>query len=893
MFRARLGVRTRVLAIALVPSLALLAIGVGGAGYLVVESKHAREWADALSAAGTPTGEVIAAVEQERQLSLAQMSGADDANPKALAQARTRLDNALLGMAPVSASMKQNGPESVTGDVGGFLTLTRQLAGLRTGIDTNSVSVSDTYYFYGKVLEFIWIGTRIVADHAPNATVAMETLNGLQIVQSAEMLSREAAVAEVLLAGGALPPELAIEFSRVAGTYRVNLGVLAGGDGGSGNTDMQALMNDPDWTKIVMMENVLISRALDPMTLPPAKPGTPPVVAPLTFTPQEWRDTVSRLTTQVLKLWEKNSKHNERAAAEVADTDARNSALVGGAMVSVSALAFLVSLILANRIIRRLKGLRNETLELADERLPEIMAKLRDGRPLDADEEKAILDFGHDEIGQVAKAFTHAHASAVTAAITEARTREGVKAMFLNIAHRSQVIVHRQLEILDAAESKQEDPALLDIYFRLDHLATRERRNAENLIILAGGQPGRQWRNPVQLLEIVRSSVGETADYTRVKIARLPDISIVGSAVADLVHLLAELVDNAAHFSPPQSQVEVRGNVVGKGVAIEIIDQGMGMPEEELTRINAVLREAPDFGVAMLPDDFRLGRFVVAQLAARHGISVRLTESDYGGVRAIVLVPTSLTVQASGRTGEMPVVPRQLETAGPSAASAAVAALPQLPAAPAVPPSMTSSYELPLLSYDTPPATEPPATPAEPQPEPFGPSTGSFAAPTSAFGPTTGSYAPPTTTFGPTTTGSLVPPVMSFGAATPFDPPTNPRPEPQNGQWQDQPSTQIPPVENGFRAREHGRSHYTGSDARPALPRRHRQASLAPELAQEQPTPESAVQATRTAEQARDLFSAIENGTRQGRQADPGSFGPESQANSERQEGDGDHLKRW
>ncbi|MFE3702849.1 hypothetical protein ACFXO7_33845, partial [Nocardia tengchongensis] len=210
-----------------------------------------------------------------------------------------------------------------------------------------------------------------------------------------------------------------------------------------------------------------------------------------------------------------------------------------------------------------------------------------------------------------------------------------------------------------------------------------------------------------------------------------------------------------------------------------------------------------------------------------------------------------------------------------------------------VPPSMTSSYELPLLSYDTPPATEPPATPAEPQPEPFGPSTGSFAAPTSAFGPTTGSYAPPTTTFGPTTTGSLVPPVMSFGAATPFDPPTNPRPEPQNGQWQDQPSTPIPPVENGFRAREHGRSHYTGSDARPALPRRHRQASLAPELAQEQPTPESAVQATRTAEQARDLFSAIENGTRQGRQADPGSFGPESQANSERQEGDGDHLKRW
>ncbi|WP_369524835.1 hypothetical protein [Nocardia seriolae] len=326
------------------------------------------------------------------------------------------------------------------------------------------------------------------------------------------------------------------------------------------------------------------------------------------------------------------------------------------------------------------------------------------------------------------------------------------------------------------------------------------------------------------------------------------------------------MVDNAAAFSPPQSQVEVRGGIVGKGVAIEVIDQGMGMKEEEFARVNEILRDAPDFGVSMLPEDFRLGRFVIAHLAARNGISVRLTESDYGGVRAIVLVPTSLTVQSSGRTGEIPVVPRQLDASEPSAAALAVAALPQLPAAP---PSMISNYDLPIVGYDPygPPATpEPPVAPAPPvapQPEPFGPSTGSFASP-----------------------------VMSFGAATPFDPPTNPRPQPNPA------PEPIPPVENGFRAREFGRSHYTGSDARPALPRRRRQASLAPELAQEQSAPEPTAAATRTAEQARDLFSAIENGTRQGRRADAGSFGSESQAffegaQSERQEGDGDHLKRW
>ncbi|WNJ55768.1 nitrate- and nitrite sensing domain-containing protein [Nocardia seriolae] len=488
MFRARLGVRTRVLAIALVPSLALLAIGVGGAGYLVVEGKHAREWAEALTSAAPTTYDLIVAVQQERQLSLAQMGG-DGNDPKALAQARVRLDKALQGLAAITPAMQQYGPKGIGDNVGGLTTLSGQLAGVRTQIDTNAVAISDVYYFYGKLLEVVWIGSRMVADNAPSSEVALEVANGLQVVQASEMLSREASVAEVLLGGGSLPPELAIEFSRVMGTYRVNLGVLAGGDGGTGDKDMQALMNDPDWTKIVMMENVLLSRAIDPITVPPSKPGAAPQVAPLTFTAQEWRDVVSRLNTQILHIWDQQSRHNEAAAAAVGDRNARDSALAGGGMLAVSTLAFLVSLLLANRIIRRLKGLRDETLVLADERLPEIMGRLREGQAVDPAAEAAVLDFGTDEIGQVAKAFTHAHAAAVAAAVTEARTREGVKAMFLNIAHRSQVIVHRQLEVLDAAESQQEDPALLDIYFRLDHLATRERRNAENLIILAGGRP--------------------------------------------------------------------------------------------------------------------------------------------------------------------------------------------------------------------------------------------------------------------------------------------------------------------------------------------------------------------------------------------------------------------
>ncbi|UGT43819.1 nitrate- and nitrite sensing domain-containing protein [Nocardia yamanashiensis] len=838
MFRARLGVRTRVLAIALVPSLALLVIGVGGAGYLVVEGRNARDFADALNDATPLTKELVGAVQQERQITLSQLAGGD-ANPKGLAQARLRLDNALRGIAKTTPDMEELGPDGVKGDVGGFQTLTKALAGVRTQIDGNALQMAEAYSFYGHLLDLVSVGTKAVTGAAPNPETAVEIGETLEIVSASEMLSRAAALAEVLINNGVLPPELAIEFARLVGAYRVNVEALVADEDNKNSDYAKAVTGSPNWTKLVMMENSLLARAMDPITAAPVKAGTTREPAPLTFTDQEWQETVAQVNKSLLEFWDGQSKYAQGLAADAADRNATDSALAGAGMLAVSVSAFLVALLLANRIIRRLKRLRDQTMQLADENLPQMMAKLSEGQTVDAAAETPVLDFGADEIGQVAKAFTHAHAAAVEAAITEARTREGVKAVFLNIAHRSQVVVHRQLEVLDEAESKQEDPALLEIFFRLDHLATRERRNAENLIILAGGQPGRQWRNPVALVEVVRSGVGEALDYTRVKIARLPEIAVAGTAVADLVHLVAELVDNAAHFSPPQSQVEVRGNVVGKGVAIEIVDQGMGIPEPDMARINDMLRNPPDFGVNTLSEDSRLGMFVVARLAQRNGISVRLTESDYGGVRAIVLVPNTLTV-AAGRTGEIPVVPRRPEPVAPEprqleSARQVIEALPPVPAAPEFPERQ--------MSFET--------------PRPFEPFK-SFEAP------------------------------RSFEPAEPerYEPPVDPR-----AARAQQVSAQQPEIE--FRPRERDRSQYTGSDVRPALPRRRRQASLAPELAQEKTAPEAPAQSSRTAEQARDLMSAIENGTRQGRRADPGAFGPESGSYSDRQEGDGDHLQRW
>jgi signal transduction histidine kinase len=247
-----------------------------------------------------------------------------------------------------------------------------------------------------------------------------------------------------------------------------------------------------------------------------------------------------------------------------------------------------------------------------------------------------ITEDDQNERTELARGLSEARAAQQSAAL------EDINAVFLNIAHRSQAIVHRQLQVLDKAERAEEDPDQLGLLFQLDHLTTRERRNAENLIILGGGQPGRQWRNPVPLLELVRSAASETEQYTRVALGRMPRMLVAGRAVGDLIHLIAELLDNATSFSPPDARIDVRGNRVGKGVVLEIEDQGLGIEPDRMEQLNAMLRSDSNIGPSAKSQDWRLGLFVVSRLARRHGINVTLVESAYGGVRAIALIPMTL-----------------------------------------------------------------------------------------------------------------------------------------------------------------------------------------------------------------------------------------------------------
>jgi len=229
----------------------------------------------------------------------------------------------------------------------------------------------------------------------------------------------------------------------------------------------------------------------------------------------------------------------------------------------------------------------------------------------------------------------------VQSAVEEANVRRGLNEVFLNIARRSQTLLHRQLALLDRMERRETEPLELEDLYRVDHLATRMRRHAEDLVILAGAAPGRGWRNPVPVIDVIRGAISEVEDYKRIDVRSIETSAILGRAVGDVIHLLAELFENATSFSPPQTRVHVSGQVLPNGYAIEIEDRGLGMSHEAIDEANRRLVEPPEFDPT---DSARLGLFVVAQLASRHGIRVALRQSAYAGITAVVLVPGDLVV---------------------------------------------------------------------------------------------------------------------------------------------------------------------------------------------------------------------------------------------------------
>ncbi|MFD1934798.1 nitrate- and nitrite sensing domain-containing protein [Nonomuraea mangrovi] len=319
-------------------------------------------------------------------------------------------------------------------------------------------------------------------------------------------------------------------------------------------------------------------------------------------------------------------------------------AIVAGALGLIAVgFSIFISIRVGRVVTTELATLRRTALDVAEIRLPRVVARLRGGETVDVAAEAppiVVAPSATSEIKDLVTAFDSVQSTAVEAAVEQARMREGIALALRNLARRSQGLLQRQLKLLDGMQREAEDPEALESLFRLDHLTTRMRRHAEGLVLLSGGTAGRKWRGTIPVEDVLNGAAAQVEDYTRVRVYPMPECGVSGGAVADLMHLFAELIENATVFSSPENEVSVRGEMVARGYAIEIEDRGLGLPVQERQAINARLAGPQEFDASQTE---RLGFAVVGMLAARHGVSVTLKQSPYGGTTAIVLIPNALT----------------------------------------------------------------------------------------------------------------------------------------------------------------------------------------------------------------------------------------------------------
>ncbi|GAB2740534.1 sensor histidine kinase [Kitasatospora kifunensis] len=627
------SIRAKIIALLLVPIVAL--VGLWAYATLVTTSDFWNQLnvVSAVRAFVAPVDQVTRDLQAERTAAVVRLASAqaeDVQNDYLNAQKTTDQDlQALQQQASGSDAGKLDGDERAQLQI--VLKSAGQLTQLRGEVGQQTINWEYALGQYSELIKpsFSFF-TSFVSQQSGQLPRQGEVL--IELNRAREYLAQEDAALQALL-GDNTPDATGYQavldpMHEQQALYVVFIGELEQPDQG----DYSALRGGVDWSALDLAEHEFQSAAA-------------PADAQHNMSQASWRQTADRVLGD---LAQENAKL-AGAQADRAHAYAMGLLWRGGIAGVVGLLAIVLSVAVSLRIgrgmVRELIGLRNAAHELAGTRLPSVMQRLREGQPVDVAAEAPELDFGPAEVGQVGRAFNQVQRTAVRAAVEQAELRRGVSAVFVNLARRSQVLLHRQLTLLDTMERRTEDPAELEDLFKLDHLTTRMRRHAEGLIILSGGSPGRAWRKPVRMVDVVRAAVGEVEDYARVIVRPFPGTGLLGTAVADVTHLIAELVENAAVFSPPQTQVTVQGEVVAHGFALEIDDRGLGLSESALVEINQRLEVEQAFD---LTDTDRLGLFVVSRLARRHGVRVSLRASPYGGTTAVVLIPRELLAEVPG-----------------------------------------------------------------------------------------------------------------------------------------------------------------------------------------------------------------------------------------------------
>ncbi|WP_329555280.1 sensor histidine kinase [Streptomyces sp. NBC_00696] len=569
--------------------------------------------------------------QKERQLTVSML--ASHGSPAALAAQRRRTDAVLAGFRKADAASRGAGSAQYQAQLA---TVRKRLTALtteRTAVDDGRTSRQQAYTVYSDAVSSALNLFGMLSTDSGDAATAADAGHALAFLRGAEALSQE----EAILNGVAGSRELSVqERSALAAAQAVRVSVLTNEVEpylpAALGAELGRTMGGQDWAAMTAFEKTVAAA-------PAAHDGTigvPAVPAARAAAPGRVSGAVQAVEGQFLGKVTQDSAHRTHQVLV--------KALLGSALALVAVLAVAVlSLRITRSLIGRMSGLRTATLELAEERLPELIARLRtEGKRADADD-LPELDYGTDELGKVADAFNTAQRTAVSVALEQAALREGARLVFHNMSRRIQLLVHRQLTVIDSMERKEQDPQLLSDLYRVDHLATRMRRNAESLTVLSGAAPRRRWKQSVPLADLLRSAVSEIEGYTRVVVEPLPPIAVLGPAVGDTIHLMAELIENGVTFSPPHTEVRVRALPVAQGYAVEVEDRGLGLSADEYAAANELLHHPKDFSFTTLGEDPRLGLFTVGHLAQRHGVTASLQASSYGGSLAVVVLPHALT----------------------------------------------------------------------------------------------------------------------------------------------------------------------------------------------------------------------------------------------------------
>jgi Nitrate and nitrite sensing/Histidine kinase-, DNA gyrase B-, and HSP90-like ATPase len=644
-------VRSKLIAVLVIPALAFVVVASLSIGSLVGDAQ-AFEDGRRLAELSRQVTALVHELQAERDLSVAFTATADKGVRNALGQQQPRVNQAVAAYREAEAPLYDDLGERLQGRFDAVREGLNNLSLLRESARASSVTGRAAAAEYSQIIDQLLDINAEIATPGGNDDLAQSVQAFNDLSRAKEVTSQ---VRGVLYA-------LAFQKEFEFGGFQEFSGLLA-----RQQAAFQAFQADANDAQRGLFANIVTGQAVLQVdriqqniirTQSGKDINGPQWLAASTTNLELLRDVESSLLDDVIGQSGDLSSSAQRDAL-------RNALLI----LLILGIALLALLLVARSMARPLQRLRARAIEIAEHRLPDAVERLRTTERGDLDVQVEPIGIGsNEEIGQVAHAVDDIQLVAVKLATEQAGLRRSIADMFTNLARRSQTLIDRQLELIDDLERNETDPETLEHLFRLDHLATRMRRNAEDLIVLSGADPGRHWVQQMTAVDVVRAAAAEVEEYQRVEVLPLADLEVAGHVAVDVIHLLAELIENATAFSPPNTKVQIAGQAVPHGYVIEIEDRGLGMSDEELIQANERLANPPEIDFAL---SRVLGLYVVGRLSQRHGIKVQLRHSWYGGVTALTLLPHGLLI--------WPKVP-QVVAADRGAATGVVEGRAELPA---------------------------------------------------------------------------------------------------------------------------------------------------------------------------------------------------------------------